>query len=623
MQPNGYRPDIDGLRALAIVPVLLFHAGVPGLSGGFVGVDVFFVISGYLISKHIYEELAGNKFSLLGFYERRTRRIAPAFFATAFATAILASILVFPTELVEFAKSFLWSALALGNVYFWQESGYFAPAAESQPLLHFWSLGVEEQFYFLFPALAILGWKLGVRRFGWLVALVLLASLAASEWTVRRSPDAAFYLLPFRAWELLLGSMLALPTFAKPSSATIAGGAVALGVAMIGTAVVRFSDATLFPGVSALLPVVGCALAIWGGERVNAASRMLGIAPLTYIGRISYSLYLVHWPVLFFSKLLFPDAGQGVLTLGVIVVSFLLADLSYRFVETPTRQRKDIWTRWRVFGATAAAVVVSVVAAFALIGSGGLIQRLPADAQAILAYRYNQQEAYREGVCFLQRQQTKDDLDAARCLPESGRIAAIWGDSHAAHLVPGLMPRLESDGYTVAQLTASGCPPILDAAPARRIHCRDFNDFAFGWLRDKKPSLVVMSAIWPAEETAFQKLREEIATLSDNGTRVVVFGPGPIFPQRVPELLARRLAGGDANARQTLPEQARLLDDALAAALKDTPATYVSVQQLMCPQGACDLLREGEPIYWDAEHLTTAGSALLTDKAAASLALAR
>lgn len=613
MQRQSYRPDIDGLRALAIVPVLLFHAGVAGVPGGFVGVDVFFVISGYLISKHIFEALGAGQFSFVAFFERRARRIAPAFFAVSLATFIACLVLLFPTRFVEFSESLLWSSLALGNVYFWQQSGYFGQEPAMQPLLHFWSLGVEEQFYFLFPGLAFLGWRLGRRTLAWLLAAAFLASIIAAELFVRAAPEAVFFLLPFRAWELLLGSLLALPGVKAPHTRAVGAAATALGVAMILTSVALYSENTTFPGVAALLPVAGSGLVIWGGRVANAASSGLGISPLTYLGRISYSLYLVHWPVLFFSRMLLADMAQPLRTAVVILVSVALADLSYRFVETPPRRQLAFWSRARIFGITFGASAIGVAISLAMIVSDGMSWRLPSDAQAILAYSYDRQGEYREGTCFLRRDQDFDAIDAATCLPTADNVALVWGDSHAAHFVPGLQPVLVDRGYKLAQLTASGCPPILAQNPPRRPNCQAFNDLAFDWIIKNRPALVIFSAIWRLDPASVGQLNRQITELNRLGIEMVILGPSPVFPEKIPVLLAERRTRGDTGATSTGDISASVFDydNRLRKTFAAGPARYISVLDAACPGRICALIVGDEPIYWDTEHLTTAGATVL------------
>lgn len=610
MASHDYRPDIDGLRAFAIIPVLFFHAGVPGLDGGFVGVDVFFVISGYLISRLIYAELDEQRFSIIGFYERRARRIAPAFFAVSLLTFVAAALVLFPTRLVEFCKSLLWSSLAVGNVYFWQESGYFGPEASAQPLLHYWSLGVEEQFYLLFPALAMLIWKWGKARLAAVLAVIFVLSLIASELMVRHSPEAAFYLLPFRAWELLAGSLLAMRTVPPPPTSAIATGAVTAGIGLIIASIFLLSEQTTFPGLGALLPVAGSALAIWGGQRSNTAADALGLAPLVYIGRISYSLYLVHWPVLFFATRLISETGAAARTTLIIAVSMVLADLSYRFVETPTRRRSPFWTPARIFALTATGVLIGAGLSLATILAGGFSGRLPAGAQALLAYRYDRVAGYREGACFLRREQPASAL-ADECLPTRKPVALIWGDSHAAHFLPGLKPALEAKGYAVAQITASGCPPIRGFEAPRRANCRAISDFALDWIHKTKPSLVLLSAIWTLDGY-MDTFEQEIVELDSLGVRTIILGPSPIFPEAIPILLAERLTRGDQTTSwDNLPPDTFADDEQLRDAVETWPTRYISLLDIACPAQSCPLILGPVPLYWDGEHLTTRGAQAL------------
>ncbi len=322
MASHDYRPDIDGLRAFAIIPVLFFHAGVPGLDGGFVGVDVFFVISGYLISRLIYRGIGRRRFSIIGFYERRARRIVAAFFAVSLLTFLAAVLFLFPTRLVEFCKSLLWSSLAAGNIYFWQESGYFGPEADTQPLLHFWSLGVEEQFYFLFPALALLIWRWGKARLGWVLVAVSILSLVAAELMVRHSPEATFLPVAVPGMGAAVGQ--------HSGDAHCAAPIVRRDSRRHGDAWRRDDPGCRFlllgrHGLSRLcrrcfrLSAVG-----WqsgAGSEATRRAKALAIAPLVYVGRISYSLYLVHWPVLFFANRLMPDADPTARTAIVVAVS--------------------------------------------------------------------------------------------------------------------------------------------------------------------------------------------------------------------------------------------------------------------------------------------------------------
>ncbi len=344
-----YRSEIDGLRALAVLPVILYHAGLPGFPAGFVGVDVFFVISGYLISSILLNELQAGTFTLSGFYERRARRILPALFLVLATCLPLAWWLLLPHELEGFARSLIAVILFLSNLLFWQESDYFAAEAELIPLLHTWSLAVEEQFYLLFPLLLLLGWRLGKTRLTVLIVLVATLSLAFSEWLWRVDAGANFYGLPSRAWELMLGALAALYLHQRPQP----GGWLAQGLALLGLALVLGSAMLLdnslpFPSLYALLPTVGATLIILFATPNNGAGKLLSLPPLVGVGLISYSAYLWHQPLLVFARIQ-PYREPDAWLLGTTAaLSLLLAWLSWRFVERPFRVRQR-FSRWGIF----------------------------------------------------------------------------------------------------------------------------------------------------------------------------------------------------------------------------------------------------------------------------------
>ena len=293
----AYRADIDGLRAVAVLSVVAFHLGITKTPGGFVGVDVFFVISGYLISSIVFYEIASSRFSIVNFYERRIRRIFPALFAMLAGFSVLAAVYLLPTELVNYAKSLLAATASASNFYFWQHSGYF-DAPLSQPLLHTWSLAVEEQFYLTFPLFLVVVRKVFPDKLRTAVVALFAMSLIASAVVVARNQSAAFYMPYTRAWELLLGTLLSLGMFPRMNSWLQRNAATIAGLAMIAFSVVFYSERTLFPGLSALVPCVGSALIIGAGETgPSVVSRFLSWRPMVFIGLISYSLYLWHWPI--------------------------------------------------------------------------------------------------------------------------------------------------------------------------------------------------------------------------------------------------------------------------------------------------------------------------------------
>lgn len=336
-----YRQEIDGLRALAVLPVILYHAGVPGFPGGFAGVDIFFVISGFLITGILLNELQQERFSLAHFYERRARRILPALFIVLALTVPLAWWLLLPHELADFGESLIAVALFVSNFLFWQQSDYFAPTAEFIPLLHTWSLAVEEQFYLFFPLLLWLGWRLGRGKLMLIVLAVALLSLGLSEWLWRVSQSANFYLIFSRAWELMLGALAAFYLQQRPQpSGWLSEIGAAVGLLLVAGSVVLLHRGLPFPSLYALPPIVGSVLIIVCATPHNWTGRLLAFKPLVWIGLISYSAYLWHQPLLVFSRIYIGSELSVVWIVLNIVLTLVLAGLSWRFVEQPFRQRQ-------------------------------------------------------------------------------------------------------------------------------------------------------------------------------------------------------------------------------------------------------------------------------------------
>src|ERR1700675_1653579 len=385
-----YRPDIDGLRAVAVLLVLAYHVGIYRLRGGFVGVDVFFVISGYLISSIILSDLDSSRFSIVTFYERRVRRIFPALFVMLISTAVLAYKFLLPSEFVDFGKSFVASTFSFSNLYFLQRSGYFDAPAAMKPLLHTWSLAVEEQFYVFLPLFLVCIRKFFPNKQRIIIVFVALTSFSVSAGGSFRRHDATFYLSHTRAWELLLGTLLAMNCFPAISGTLWRNVASLWGVVSILLAGFLFTSRTVFPGASALLPCVGAALIITAGKSgKTVVGRILSFRPIVFVGMISYSLYLWHWPLIVF------QGADGLLTKGlspkltklvVIVVSFALATLSWRFVERPFRDRRFNISRANVFRLASAAAVLLLILGTGIVVTNGFPSRYPDEAVKIASF---------------------------------------------------------------------------------------------------------------------------------------------------------------------------------------------------------------------------------------------
>lgn len=608
-----YRPHIDGMRAIAVGGVVLFHFGLTPLSGGFTGVDVFFVISGFLISKTLYRDVAGGDFSFADFYARRARRIVPAYVAVSLLSTLAAGLLLYPHALRDFAASLLASTVFASNIYFYFSANYFAPAAHELPLLHYWSLGVEEQFYLLFPPLLFAARRCTRRRVPLLLAVVAVASLLSGEMLLRFNPEAAFYLLPFRAFELLIGCLLALPGVRFPAQPRIANGAVLLGLALILGGMVALSERGPFPGTDALLPCAGAALVIWGADRVRtgAGARLLSLAPLRFVGRISYSFYLVHWPVASFGRQLFPFAEGWEFFLGGVATSLLFAVAIYALVEAPCR--RWLGTVPRALVASTAGLAVLAALAGTILALGGFPQRVEARVLRMLTYvHYRPNEAFRTGTCFLGPRETAESLRSDPCLPARRPLAVLWGDSHAAHYYAGLEPLFAARGYALGQLTASGCPPLPGIAIPARPNCAGFNDFALAEILRLKPQLVVMAGFWSVDQAWLDALEGVLSRLDAAGIRAVVLGPGPVFRRSVPLILADRQRAGDRGVTSGDELSAGVveeIDAAVQAVVTRVPgARYVPVLETICPQRQCPLAADHVPLFFDNAHLTAHGA---------------
>jgi len=395
-----YRPDIDGLRCIAVLSVFAFHLSSNRLPGGFVGVDVFFVISGYLISAIVFSEISASRFSVIGFYERRVRRIFPALFAMLIAVSVVLSFLLLPAEYITYAKSVFAATTSSSNFFFWLHSGYF-DSPTSNPLLHTWSLAVEEQFYILFPIFLVVIRHFFPQRLKAAVLILFFASLVASEITLLYSSTTAFYMPYTRAWELLLGTIVSMGYFPRLRGSLLRNVFTIVGISMIGYSALRFSAQTPFPGLPALVPCIGSAFIIGAGESgTSLVGRALSWRPVVFVGLISYSLYLWHWPIIVLNDLglsvnlsgIVPNRwallllSQGARKMLEILASFVLATLSWRFVERPFRSHPRRVQRRPLFALSAVVMAVLMLFASVVVYARGFQGRFPPRAVQVASY---------------------------------------------------------------------------------------------------------------------------------------------------------------------------------------------------------------------------------------------
>jgi len=615
IQPGlKYRPDIDGLRAVAVLAVVAYHAGIATVGGGYVGVDVFFVISGFLIGSIVLDEAREGRFSVRRFYERRIRRILPALVLVLLATFALATVHALPTELAQLGRSMLATLFFASNIYFWRHSDYFDAPAEMQPLLHTWSLAIEEQFYLFIPITLVLLVRHAPRQLNALAIAGTVLYLLLCIWATRHFQTASFYLLPTRAWELFLGILIALGLFPRMDRPLIRNFAAAAGLAMVGAAVFLFTSETNFPGANALLPTVGTALVIGAGlSGTSLVGRLLSLRPIVFVGLISYSLYLWHWPILVFQRSdaflvenVRPEVGAG----AAIALSFVVAILSWRFVERPFRSRANFRAP-KIYRVAAAAGTVAAATALVAVGTGGLPHRLPSQARAVASVlAYDPEAQYRTGRCMISSGFDAADL-AADCLAKSSteRNYLLVGDSHAAHLWYGLDAELS--GVNVMQATSSGCRPFADEPDAFQ-RCRQVMDRVF---KDRRAldgvDKLLIAAQWGEDDVA--NLSRTLDWARERDVEVVLFGPIVQYRSAVPRILAQQRWHGptDLLGRQRLSDLAAL-DRRLAAIATAKGVRYVSLWSLMCRHAGCLAYdRAGTPLQFDDGHLTAKGSVSL------------
>ncbi|MEM9840673.1 MAG: acyltransferase family protein [Pseudomonadota bacterium] len=607
-----HRPDIDGLRSLAIIPVVAYHVGSPAVPGGFAGVDVFFVISGFLITMIIRDELLAGSFSLLEFYKRRALRIVPALFVMIAATYAVAYATMLPVQFEDFGASVVAAGLFFSNIYFWQQTDYFAGSSEFLPLLHTWSLAVEEQFYLIFPLVMMaVAWFFRARFAPVLLALVL-ASFAVCLWGTANEPSATFYLLPTRAWELGIGALVATAHIPKLPR-WMAEMASLLGVALIGYAVFMLDTSMDFPGYNALFPCLGAALLI-AYARDTRVGALLSTSPFVGVGKISYSLYLWHWPVIVFYRLEFHAQPDRVHMFEMVVFSIALAIASYVFIEAPFRDKRlRIAPPRQILPWGAAALLTIGGLGFETWRSGNGWRSVPPDVQTIASFLdYTSLSAYetqfRPGRCMInQADGSFDAFDINHCLAlETDRPNfLVVGDSHAGHLWRAV--QMEHPEINVLQATSSGCRPTLEAKGHPR--CTDMMSYVFDeFLPNERLDGVILAARWKPED--MRKIGDTVSYLDDVTDRVIVMGPTVEYVGELPFLLAKsRLSGNDSLIAAAIDPTRKELSDEMAYRLADLDAQYYPVYDYLCRGRTCLAETQGgEPMQFDYGHFTLSGS---------------
>jgi len=650
-----YRADIEGLRAVAILPVLLFHYAVPPFTGGFVGVDVFFVISGFIITTTILADLRDATFSIQAFYERRIRRILPALCAVFLVCAVVALVLFTPKELVRIGSEFSWSFLFSTNFLFFRKDGYFEGASTMRVLLHTWSLSVEEQFYLAIPLLLSWGYRSFKARLPFVLLGLLVLSFAFSSVWVFRGPSAAFYLLPSRAWELLTGCVLAFGIVPSAASPLLRDAAAWSGAALIGTAVFAFTNATPFPGLAATLPCLGAALIIWSSQTgPSAVGRILSARPFVDIGKISFSLYLWHWPLLVMAKyylLREPTSWEGA---GLIAVSFALAISSYVYIEQPFRRKTVFAERKRLFVLAAGSMLVIGLFGRAAELTHGFPIRLSPKALTYAAM-YGNRDPRHDACMALTPEQVLNGGGCSYGTPHDGPPDfAVWGDSHMGALMPLIDDEAKKHGLWGIHYGKASCPPLLgvniERADAQRadLNCREFNDAVGTELTTRSIGTVFLIARWSlysegwpkigidarnkpiftydaftpklsAKENrgAFQRgLARTVAFLDQRNIHAYAMEPIPEALVDVPNAMATNtLLGRPISAlapkRDQVEARQSWVGDQFKAVNDPSHFTFIPTHDRLCDLSVCKIALDDVVLYRDNDHLSMPGARYL------------
>ncbi|WCM26106.1 acyltransferase [Sphingomonas sp. QA11] len=626
---TAYRREIDGLRAIAVLAVVLFHARIRGFPGGFVGVDIFLVISGYLITQLILRESDAGRFTLIGFYERRVRRIMPALLAMLVASGIAAWILL-PADFRTYGQSLAAIALFGSNLLFWGWEGYFSLTGEATPLLHTWSLAVEEQFYILFPTLLLM-----VRHKARTTRTALIAaglvSFAYGVWALQNDPGGAFYSPLSRAWEFMVGALLATGILPPPRRRRPGDAVALIGLAAIGHAIWSLSERSAFPGANALEPVLGTAAILYGtqapGSRIG---RVLGTTPLVAIGLISYSLYLWHWPLLVFGNYYLLGPYRFV-RLGMVLLAFPIAWLSWRYIERPFRKPRLLLPRRTLFLGAAAASGALALYGIGIYLANGLPERFDPAVQHL-----NERGPEPDYGCAGQpvatiRTATRCRIGAATARPSF----VLWGDSHAAVYMPALDMLAHRHHVSGYDLTSLGCPPLLPI----RAHGEQANQWMFlaknkqecvarnaavmRFLAEERPQVVLLAAHWSiyrggkhadpeppdGDRRAFEAGVKQLHAL---GIAVQIVQDVPDAPFAEPRRLAKAQLLGV--MRRIEPARADYFrrDAAFRAITSDLErqglVSVIEPADRLCGPLSCRITDAGYPLYFDGNHLSARGA---------------
>ncbi|MEM1277835.1 MAG: acyltransferase family protein [Pseudomonadota bacterium] len=625
-----YRADIDGIRAVAVLLVLVFHFDLFTLGkAGFIGVDVFFVISGFLITSLIRQDLEKQTFHFGRFVYRRIRRLYPALLATLLLTLIAAWFLFLPHRFEELAAETILTLLYIVNFYFWQNVNYFGLLAADVPLLHMWSLAVEEQFYLIFPLFCLLFWRWNSKILVPIVGLGLLISFSLNLYFTPLKPELSFYLLPTRAWELLIGSVVALAVHDRRMKGTWLLAMSPLGLALIAVSIFLYSPITQIPGWYALLPTTGAAMLIVGGYAVQAPiTRLLASAPVVWIGKVSYPLYLVHWPIKIFLQ---EHSFEFTLELRLLgfALSFLIAAAIFYLIESPVRQGKVLSRAGPYLGGVIGLSLTMIVSCVLIIRSDGVAVRFVPKVSEVLAFKEDSSKEYL--ACGGLRSSIQEMCAIGK--EEAPREVLVIGDSHAYALSGALDLWLDSTGRGGVLSFVHACMPIIAAGGPT---CQQTLENNLK-LIESTPEVreVILVSIWrqglpnrgkrfgdrwvpknEVEEVFTEQLIKTVFRLRKAGKQVTIVEPLFAAAASVPETLAANLAYGRnwpvdtslADHKATFAPFFRALE-----AIESGHVRRISLTEPLCPNQICKAVIDGKPLFTDNNHLAFSHSNLVAE----------
>ena len=636
-----YRADIDGLRAIAVLSVIAFHAFPDTVPGGFVGVDVFFVISGFLISSLIFDALAHGRFDFANFYARRVRRIFPALLIVLAATFAAGWVMMLPRDFRTLGTLIASGALFVPNLTLWTQTGYFAASPEKTPLLHMWSLGVEEQFYLLWPLVAVIFWR---RKLPLVIALLAALSFGAGVFYIGQYRDAVFYLPATRLWELLAGAFLAWAERGHLRSAL--GTAVqigapvrsllsAAGLLMLLTCNFKMNANLPFPGWWALPPVAGTMLLVAAGADAWLNRMFLAHPASVFVGLISYPLYLWHWPILSFLWIGVGSEPSTALKLLAMLAAALAAWITYQFVEKPIRSRLAPGRARALVTILVGSMGAAAAASLFVVWDDGLPERFPPAFRSFLTFEYASRanKPWRDGECFLAPTQPISTWKES-CIdpPAPQPLVMLWGDSHDAELTPGVEALQVRAKFRLGRMTAAGCPPIFNFALPDHPFCPAENELFYGKIQSEKPKAVILDAAWYSyrynlpdsaiknldQTPTFQGIAETIHRLRQAGvTQIFLVGPLPQWEQPLPDLLVSFAFSHGGVMPKSLGPQWYIEDDInrleadMRAFAERQGVDYLSALDVFCRDRQCLTMTGDTPqsvVALDTSHLTRAGS---------------